>query len=73
MRNSFIVLLLIPFGLWAQHTVDHDVVKGIVVEDFGDSLSPIPGAQLRWLGADRRTVTDNEGKFEIDHTALSPN
>ena len=67
MRNSLIVLLLIPFGLWAQHTVDHDVVKGIVVEDFGDSLSPIPGAQLRWLGADRRTVTDNEGKFEIDH------
>ncbi len=67
MRNSLIVLLLIPFGLWAQHTADHGVVKGIVVEDFGDSLSPIPGAQLRWLGSDLRTVTDNEGKFEIDH------
>lgn len=67
MKNSLIVLLLIPFGLWAQHDGHDDVVKGIVVEDFGDSLSPIPGAQLRWLGSDLKVVTDNEGKFEIEH------
>ena len=67
MRACLFILLLIPLGLCAQHDDDHEVVKGIVVEDFGDSLSPIPGAQLWWLGSDLRAVTDNEGKFEIEH------
>ncbi|MBT6029693.1 MAG: hypothetical protein HOH13_05260, partial [Crocinitomicaceae bacterium] len=63
-------LIFFPIFSFAQHDEDeheHDEIHGIVVEDFGDSLSPIPGAQLTWLGSTITAITDADGKFEIEH------
>lgn len=66
MGRVILFTLLLPFVSLAQEE-HHEKVRGIVVEDFGDSLSPIPGAQLHWVGTNIHTIADEEGRFEITH------
>ncbi len=67
MRRILILLALTPLIGWGQVSHEHHIVKGIVVEDLGDSLGPIPGAQLHWLGTKVYALSGNDGKFEIEH------
>ena len=68
MKVLVIILILLPTLVFSQRKKDRNhMVKGIVVEDFGGKLSPIPGADLHWLGTDIRIVSAEDGKFEIQH------
>lgn len=51
-------LLLLPFGLFAQQTL-----QGTVVDDTG---IPIPGAEILVEGTNRGTSTDFDGNFTIE-------
>jgi len=67
MRYILVLLVLLPTFIYSQRKDQKHVVKGIVVEDFGDSLSAVPGAELHWIGTEIKVVSGDDGKFEIPH------
>ena len=62
MKKFIIILILIPFIVSSQ-----DKVNGMVMESFGASTLPIPGANVIWEGTTTGSVTDVEGNFSLKY------
>ncbi|MWB95165.1 SusC/RagA family TonB-linked outer membrane protein [Flavobacterium sp. GA093] len=57
-NKLLLLLLLLPFGVFAQNTI-----SGIVLEK--SSGQPIPGANIKVTGGNQNTTTDFDGKFQL--------
>lgn len=57
--NIVLISLLISSTLWSQQTV-----VGVVSDEFGD---PIPGANVQVKDMSRGTITDFDGKYELNN------
>lgn len=57
-----ISFVLLSFTLYAQ-----EQLKGIVLESTGGKESPLPGANVYWLGSSVGTVTKDDGTFALPY------
>jgi len=63
MKNHLIILICLLFNIAVGFSQN---LKGNVFEMHnGEHKMPIPGANVYWLNADKGTVTEADGTFEI--------
>ena len=62
MKKLIIILILIPFIVSSQ-----DKINGMVMESFGASTLPIPGANVIWEGTTTGSATDIDGNFTLKY------
>ena len=64
MRIFFIVYLFCFVGAFAQ---EKEVLTGHVFEIENDSLSPLPGVHVYYLGTKQGSTTNDKGFFQLNH------
>jgi TonB-linked SusC/RagA family outer membrane protein len=57
-NKLLLLLLLLPFGVFAQNTI-----SGVVLEK--SSGQPIPGVNIKVIGGNQNASTDFDGKFQL--------
>lgn len=59
---KYIMIVLLMLGTFI---VRAEIIKGRVMEEAADSLQPIAGANVYWLGTSKGVVADEKGEFKI--------
>lgn len=72
MKTLLCLLLFTGMGMLQSSAQIH--IKGTIrAYSHGQSLIPLSGAQVSWLGGDKQTLTDVDGNFEIPSSEFSKN
>ena len=62
--KTYIIIFLIFFTLFASA---QEQLTGIVLEANGTNQSPLPGANVYWLGSSVGGITNEDGTFSIPY------
>ncbi len=62
MKNLIYILLMLPLCVFSQ-----EKISGIITENYNNEEVPLSGANVYWLNTSVGTVTDFDGKFELNY------
>lgn len=67
MRKLNVLFVILHFLLSTVDVEAQKFVKGQVFENINNELTPLVGANVYWLEAEKGTVTDKNGSFRIEN------